>query len=310
MVLEVETGQTARHAQKATAEDSPSSRGKSGRKRCDKLQFCRRMAGVCVTSGGIVCPHTQPGSRRKGISQIYLPARRARFLPSQGTYPMKNSLLALCLALLLTSCAGVRVSHTDIATGATNPSAIYLRPFDVNGCVFKGRHHSVGERPIRKSLAPAEFTEILKEELEKIAPALVLKDGDTAESGWLVEGSLDEVNSGRPGTRAEPLNPWGDGSSRVKIHVRVIDLDAHKVAQTDNKDSGTQTHAVKRGHGAVVYEFDVIGGSKGTGKFGSITAPGLGYAPTFDYRNAAERIYEALTPDAHRYGVRSSMTID
>jgi hypothetical protein len=53
----------------------------------------------------------------------------------------------------------------------------------------------------------------------------------------------------------------------------------------------------------------VAGGSHGTGKFGSVTAPGLGYAVTFDYRNAAERIYEALTPDEYRYGLRDSPTI-
>ena len=63
------------------------------------------------------------------------------------------------------------------------------------------------------------------------------------------------------------------------------------------------------GAAAVIYEFDVAGGSRLTGKFGSITAPGLGYAVTFDYRNAAERIYEALTPDANRYGLRSSPSI-
>ena len=223
---------------------------------------------------------------------------------------MKHSLIALCSALLLTSCAGVRVTHTDIATGAVNPSAIYLRPFDVSDCTFIGRHHSVGERPIRKSLAPAEFTEILKEELEKLAPALVLKNGDTPETGWLVEGSLDLVNAGRPGTRAEPIgDTFGDGASHVKIHVRIIDLDARKVVATDAKDSGIQTKAVKANHGAIIYEFDVAGGSHSTGKFGSITAPGLGYAVTFDYRNAAERIYEALTTDEFKFGLRDSPTI-
>ena len=227
---------------------------------------------------------------------------------------MKHSLLALCLALLLTSCAGVRVTHTDIATGAINPSAIYVRPFDVSDCIFKGRHHSSGELPIRKSLAPAEFTECLKEQLEQIAPALVLKDGDMPNSGWLVEGSLDEVDSGRPGTRAEPLfDMLGDGASHIKVHVRVIDLDARHVAATDAKDAkdagGTQTQAVKIGHGAVIYEFDVAGGSHLMGKFGSTTAPGLGYAPMFDYRNASERIYEALAPNEFAYGVRDSPTI-
>lgn len=226
---------------------------------------------------------------------------------------MKSSLLALFSALLLSSCAGVRVTHTDIATGATNPSAIYLRPFDVSDCTFIGRHHSPGELPIRKSLAPAEFTECLKEELEKLAPALVLKDGDTPTSGWLVEGSFDLVDAGHPGLRAEPLNLWGGGASHIRIHVRVIDLDARNVAAIDAKDvtdNGTaQCLPAKLSHGAIIYEFDVAGGSHLTGKFGSITAPGLGYAPIFDYRNAAERIYEALTPDEFKYGLRDSPTI-
>jgi hypothetical protein len=226
---------------------------------------------------------------------------------------MKYSLLALCLALLLTSCAEVRVTHTDIATGATDPKAIYLRPFDVSDCTFVGRHHSLGERPIRKSLAPAEFTEILKEQLEKMAPALVLKNGDTPDNGWLVEGSLDLVNSGRPGSRSMPLNLWGDGASHIQIHVRITDLDAQNGASPDQKDAKdsdeTVTHPVKARKGAVIYEFDVAGGSKLTGKFGSVTAPGLGYAVTFDYRNAAERIYEALTTDEFKYGTRESVTI-
>jgi hypothetical protein len=224
---------------------------------------------------------------------------------------MKNSLLAFSLALLLTSCAGVRVTHTDVATGATEPKEIYVRPFDVSDCTFVGHHHSDGELPIRKSLAPAEFTEILKESLEEIAPAMVLKAGDAPKHGWLVEGSIDYVNAGSPLVRAIPLNVWGSGASHIKIHVRVIDLDARGVRDDkDAKDGDTvQTHPVAEGKGAVVYEFDVAGGSHDMGKFGSVTAPGLGYAPPIDYRNAAERIYEALAPDQEKYGLRESPAI-
>lgn len=223
---------------------------------------------------------------------------------------MKHSLLALCLALLLTSCASVHVTHTDIATGAVNPSAIYIRPFDVNDCTFIGRHHNPGEVPIRKSLAPAEFSDALKEQLEEMAPALVLKPGDLPTTGWLVEGSLDLVDSGSPAKRAIPLNIFGYGASHINVHVRVIDLDARRIVTTDAKDAtGTETHPVKTPHGVVIYEFDVAGGSYYTGKFGSVTAPGMGYSVMFDYRNAAERVYEALTPDEFRYGVRDSVTI-
>ena len=42
---------------------------------------------------------------------------------------MKNTLLILTAACALTGCAGVKVAHTDIATGATKPRAIYIRTF-------------------------------------------------------------------------------------------------------------------------------------------------------------------------------------
>lgn len=225
---------------------------------------------------------------------------------------MKYSLLALCLALLLTSCADVRVTHTDVATGATNPRAIYIRPFDVSDCTFIGRNHSPGELAIRKSLAPAEFSEALKEQLEELAPALVLKNGDVPNNGWLVQGSLDLVDTGHPGTRADPFGGFcGYGASHVQIHVQVVDLGSGKAAAaTDAKEvAGTKTQPVKTRHGVVIYEFDLAGGSKGTGPFGSTTAPGIGYSPMFDYRNAAERIYEALDPDEFRFGLRDSPTI-
>ena len=221
---------------------------------------------------------------------------------------MKYHLLAICSAFLLASCAGVKVTHTDVATGATNPRSIYIRPFEVSD--FRGSHHSSGERPIRRSLAPAEFGEILKEELEQIAPAMVLRDDETPRTGWLVEGDIDLENAGSPIARSLPGNLLGIGSSRIIIHVRVIDLDQRGVL-TDGKDKDgtTVSRAVHTTHGAIIYEFDVAGGSRATGKFGSVTAPGLGYATTFDYRNAAERIYEALTPDPHGYGIRTSPTI-
>lgn len=223
---------------------------------------------------------------------------------------MKNILFAFCSALLLTSCAGVKVTHTDIATGTTSPRSIYIRPFEVSQADFRGRHHSLGETPIRRSLAPVEFANILKEELEQIAPAMVLADDDVPRTGWLVEGTLDLVNAGSPIARAVPGNFVGLGSSKVIIHVRITDLDRRGVAsEAKDKETGVTTHAVSTAHGAVIYEFDVAGGSRATGKFGSVTAPGLGYAVTFDYRNAAERIYEALTPDPHGYGLRTSPTI-
>jgi hypothetical protein len=224
---------------------------------------------------------------------------------------MKNSLLALCLALLLSSCAGVRVTHTDIATGATNPSAIYIRPFDITDATYVDPHQTPGELPIKKSLAPAVFAEDLREQLEELAPAMVLKDTDTPESGWLVEGSIDLVDGGNPWIRATPIaSNCGKCASHIVVHVRIIDLDTKHAETVDAKDAtGTMTHAVETKHGAVIYEFDLAGGSHESGKAGSVYAPGLGDAPLFDYRNAAERIYEALTPDEFVVGVRDSPTM-
>src|SRR4051812_17593096 len=109
-------------------------------------------------------------------------------------------LLPLGAALLLSSCAGVLVSDTQTAAVVTErPRAIYIQPFSVDGADFSGAHSGGrGERPIRQSLAPAEFSQILKEELEKLAPARVLLPGERAPLGWLVEGSLDVVDGGSP----------------------------------------------------------------------------------------------------------------
>jgi hypothetical protein len=224
---------------------------------------------------------------------------------------MKHCLPALSLVLLLTSCAGVKVTHTDIATGAVNPTAIYIRPFDISDCTFIGRGQSKAERSIRKSLAPAEFSEALKEELEKLAPALVLKDGDMPATGWLVEGAIDLVDTGSPSLRAAPVASCiRRGASHISIHVRIIDMESRQGVTADAKQAtGTETVAVKTGQGTVIYEFDIAGGSHGTGAFGSIMAPGLGATPMFDYRNAAERIYEALCPDEFKLGLRDSPTI-
>ena len=138
---------------------------------------------------------------------------------------MKYHLLTICSAFLLASCAGVKVTHTDVATGATNPRSIYIRPFEVSHTDFRGSHHSIGERAIRRSLAPAEFAEIPKEELEQIAPAMVLKDDETPRTGWLVEGDIDLEDAGSPIERSLPGNVCRRRFVKIIIHVRVIDLD-------------------------------------------------------------------------------------
>src|SRR5688572_24113744 len=118
---------------------------------------------------------------------------------------MKHTLLALGAACAFTGCAGVQVVHTDIASGATNPKAIYVRSYIAEDAPFKGNHGHPGTRPIRRSLAPAEYSKALKEELEKMAPAMVLAEDETPEIGWLVESEIEYVHAGSPWVRSVPV---------------------------------------------------------------------------------------------------------
>ena len=109
-------------------------------------------------------------------------------------------LLAILASFLFCSCADMFVTKTDVpgssattsatsdskdydsksgvhmvvncGVGASEPKAIYIRPFCIDNAVFKGdQTASDGEMPIRKALTPVEFAGDLKEQLEKIAPA-------------------------------------------------------------------------------------------------------------------------------------------
>ncbi len=220
---------------------------------------------------------------------------------------MKNTLLLLgaAAACVLSGCAGVTVRHTDIASGAHKPKAIYIRSYIAENAPFKGRHgDSVGERPIRRSLAPAEFSKALKEEMEKMAPAMVLDDNERPPTGWLVESNIEYVDAGSQELRASPFHIFGAGRSRIKIHVRITDVAGHYAA-TSEKDMS------KGGVGAgnVIYEFDVAGGSGITGPRGQTYAPGLGSPEQFDYKNAAERIAYVLNLDPQGYGTRTIPSI-
>ncbi|MDQ6654241.1 MAG: DUF2791 family P-loop domain-containing protein [Verrucomicrobiota bacterium] len=228
---------------------------------------------------------------------------------------MKSFYAILSSSLLLCSCADMYVTKTDVAgsghasyaavdakdygsvsgvrmtnncgVGAAHPKAIYIRPFCIDNATFMGDEAaSVGEMPIRKALTPVSFAGTLKEELEKIAPARVLEDNERPRTGWLVEGEFQNVDGGDPVGRFF-FGQFGAGRSFLAIHVRITDVDK----------------------GIVVYEFDVAGGSRLQGKLGTIRASGLGKATPFDLVNAAERIYLALEPNAHRYGTRSSVTL-
>ena len=219
--------------------------------------------------------------------------------------------LALLSSILLCSCADMYVVKSTVAggsrtttgdakdskgvymttncgVGAYAPKAIYIRPFCIDTAVFTGdQTNSDGEMPIRKALTPVEFAGTLKEQLEKMAPARILKDYETPRTGWLVEGEFTMVDGGSIIGRSIFFGHFGVGQSHLALHVRVTDVD----------------------RGVVVYEFDMAGGSNLQGRGGTVRASGLGYARSFDLVNAAERIYLVLTPNAFRYGVRQDIAL-
>ncbi len=181
----------------------------------------------------------------------------------------------------------VGVRMTTCGVGAYNPTAIYIRPFCIDNATFTGdQAASVGEMPLRKALVPISFAGSLKESLEKMAPARILKDDETPQVGWLVEGEFQMVDGGSPVGRYF-AGHFGAGRSFLSMHVRITDVEK----------------------GVVIYEFDVAGGSRLQGPAGTIRASGLGKATPFDLENAAERIYLALSPNVHRFGTRSSVAL-
>jgi hypothetical protein len=220
-------------------------------------------------------------------------------------------LIVILSGMLLSSCANMLVTKTDVATpgggavaptdakdvasrgiymttncgvGATNPRAIYIRPFCIDNAIFQGdQADSEGEMPIRKALAPVELAQNLKEELERIAPARILKDHESPRVGWLVDGHFTVVDGGSPLARFF-FGHFGAGRSFLALHVRVTDVERH----------------------TVVYEFDMAGGSGYQGRTGTLRASGLGKATHFDLRNAAERVYLVLSVNPGRYAARSS----
>ena len=210
-------------------------------------------------------------------------------------------LIALITSLLLCSCADMRVTRTQVAgggsrggvssdskdygngvhmitancgVGAYGPKAIYIRPFCIDTAVFHDDMGTAGEAVIRKALTPVQFAQDLKEQLEKLAPARILKEDETPRTGWLVEGEFTVVDSAHP--------------SRLALHVRVSDVD----------------------RGMVVYEFDMDGGSHGQWHWGSVRSAGHGRAVHFDLENAAERIYLVLETNPFKYGKRTHLALE
>ncbi len=224
-----------------------------------------------------------------------------------------KSFIIILSSLLLCSCADMVVTKSQVSSsgtraavdakdigstervhydancgvGAANPSAIYIRPFCIDSAIFRGDvATTAGEMPIRKALTPVAFAADLKEELSKLAPTLVIANDEVPKIGWLVEGQFDLVDGGSPLARFF-FGPFGAGRSFLAMHVKVTDVEKHRV----------------------VYEFDLAGGSRGQGKLGTVRASGLGKATPFDLRNAAERVLLVLSPDPFRFGARSSVTL-
>ncbi len=223
-------------------------------------------------------------------------------------------LITILASFLLCSCADMFVTKTDVATagsvssaaidskdfgsngvhmvtncgiGASGPRAIYIRPFCIDTATFVGDEAaSAGEMPIRKALTPIEFAGDLKEQLEKLAPARILKEDESPRVGWLVEGQFNVVDGGSPLARFF-FGQVGAGRSFLAMHVRITDVE----------------------RSLVVSEFDVAGGSRLQGKLGTVRASGLGRATPFDLQNAAERIYLALEPNAFHYGARANVSL-
>ena len=221
--------------------------------------------------------------------------------------------IALLSGLLLSSCADMYVTKSEVSTpgggvaapvdakdfksigvaitncgvGASHPEAIYIRPFCIDTAVFEGdQANSEGEMPIRKALAPVELAEDMKQELERIAPARIIAEHQTPRVGWLVEGRFERVDGGSPMARFFAGN-FGAGRSFLALHVKVTDVT----------------------RGAVVYEFDMAGGSGYQGKFGTLRASGLGKAIHFDLRNAAERMYIVLSTNPYRFAQRGDVVL-
>jgi hypothetical protein len=183
--------------------------------------------------------------------------------------------------------SGVRMITANCGVGATNPKAIYIRPFCIDTAVFTGDEAQTdGEMPIRKALTPVEFADDLKQQLEKIAPARILRPNESPRLGWLVDGEFQLVDGGSPAGRYF-LGQLGVGRSILALHVRVTDVKS----------------------GIVVYEFDMAGGSKLQGKLGTVRASGLGRATHFDLQNAAERVYLTLSANPYRYGARANVSL-
>jgi Domain of unknown function (DUF4410) len=232
-----------------------------------------------------------------------------------GSYQIMKSLLAIATSLLLCSCADMLVTSSHVGgsssasttaidskdfgsqndvhmmancgVGASQPLAIYVRPFCIDGAVFTGDEAaSDGEMPIAKALTPVAFAADLKEELEKIAPTRVLRSDERPRVGWLVDGEFRTIDGGSKLGRFF-FGHFGAGQSFLSMHVRVTDVRS----------------------GAMLYEFDLAGGSKLQGKLGTLRASGLGQATPFDLRNAAERVYQTLSADPFRHGARNSITL-
>src|SRR6266404_5689876 len=153
-----------------------------------------------------------------------------------------KSLLVILSSILLCSCATMVVSDTDETTpggrgvaaptdakdvgsgvymttncgvGASNPRAIYVRPFCIDNAVFEG------------------------DEAASIGEMRILKDHETPRVGWLIDGEFRLVDGGSPIARF--LFGWTSaGRSYLSLHVRVTDVQRHMVVYEFDMAGGSR----------------------------------------------------------------------
>lgn len=204
---------------------------------------------------------------------------------------MKIQLLVFSIGVLLSGCAGVRVANVEVASGETNPEAIYIRPFNMNYAAYNDGRNPNGA--VRASLIPKAFAGMLEEQLGKLAPAMVINDHEYPPLGWLVEGDIDCLDA--------------YSSTAMKIHFRITDYGTPGGARFNPSKAGVDTYqAVRHGDGRIVYEFDVKGGQLARAPFHNNASRSGRDGVYEDLQNAAERVMLALSPDPFRYGARGT----
>ena len=124
------------------------------------------------------------------------------------------------LPLLLTGCASVSVSnvHPKGTPPRSLPKKIYVREFVAPYDTFHAGREGKDLQEFVKREKHAFARELVAKISKSIAPAILLKDGETPPSGnfWLLEGVYDRVNEGNRALRMG----IGFGAGGTKMETR------------------------------------------------------------------------------------------